>query len=283
MSLGLQRSRWDLSSLLAQSPFLKLKTLPGLHQVLKRLGISLQRGRSWIHSPDPLYENKVDFMEDCIRKGHDEDIEVVFLDELTYSIHATVSRDYAPQKKQPIAQRAIGYEKTWRIVGAMNCFSAKLTFFQRSQITVPTLIRFFKHLVKAYPEAKTIYVILDNWPVHFHPDVIDALQEQINPFEFKLPRNWQGVKPSGKYSDLKLPIQLVPLPTYASWLNPIEKLWKWLKKDLIHHHPFAQNFNQLKELVEDWLEKFSNPSNDLLSFTGLLKKDGIFSEAIFST
>ncbi|MBK9008807.1 MAG: transposase [Anaerolineae bacterium] len=30
--------------------------------------------------------------------------------------------------------------------------------------------------------------------------------------------------------------QLTPLlfPTYASWLNPIEKLWKWLKQEVLH-------------------------------------------------
>ncbi|MBK9335612.1 MAG: transposase [Lewinellaceae bacterium] len=36
---------------------------------------------------------------------------------------------------------------------------------------------------------------------------------------------------------MNLPVQLHFLPTYASWLNPIEKVWKMLKQDLVHNHP----------------------------------------------
>lgn len=280
--MGLSHCRWNLNSLLSQSEFIQLRTLPGLHQVLKRLGISLQRARSWIRSPDPEYADKLAFIQQCIKQGHQAQTEVVFMDEFTYSIHASVQADYALHGQQPKAQRAIGYEKTWRILAAMNCFSGQVSFYQRAQIKVPTLVSFLQQLVRTYPQAQTIYVILDNWPVHFHVDVIDALQRQHCPFEYHLPKLWQKAKPSGKYSNLNLPIQLVPLPTYASWLNPIEKLWKWLKKDLIHHHPFAQRFNQLKELVQEWLCKFEQPSPQLLAYSGLAKKNGIFAKPIFN-
>jgi len=30
-----------------------------------------------------------------------------------------------------------------------------------------------------------------------------------------------------------LPIQIVQLPTYASWTNPIEKLWRKLKAEMV--------------------------------------------------
>lgn len=281
LNIGRCRSRWSLQQLLDCSPFPGVNTLSGLHKVLKRLGISLQRGRSWIRSPDKEYEPKVNFIKTCIEKGHMPDVQVVFLDEFTASVHASVSRAYAPKYQQPKAQRAVGTERKTRILATINCYTGQVTHVQRSKITVPTLMRFLRQLVEEYPQ-QTIYVIQDNWPNHFHPDIIEGLQTQISPFEPHWPKSWQDLKPSGKYKRLQLPVQLVPLPTYASWLNPIEKLWKWLKKDLMHHHPFAQDFKQLKEHIEEWLNGFNQPSPELLSFTGLLKNDGIFADAIFA-
>jgi hypothetical protein len=31
-------------------------------------------------------------------------------------------------------------------------------------------------------------------------------------------------------------LQSVWLPTYAPWLNPIEKLWRWLRQDVLKMH-----------------------------------------------
>ena len=46
----------------------------------------------------------------------------------------------------------------------------------------------------------------------------------------------------GRWGGWQLPIQLVPLPTYASWCNPIEKLWRQLRQELLHLHRFADRF-----------------------------------------
>ena len=147
---------------LAQSKCIELKSLSGLHQVLKKLGISLQRARSWVHSPDPNYQAKEAYLHQCIQQGHQAGIEVCFLDEFTYSIHPILARDYAPQKQQPLAKRAIGPEKTWRIVAALNAFSGKVVYQQRAYIRVPTFVGFCQQFVKAYPYVDTLFVMVDN-------------------------------------------------------------------------------------------------------------------------
>jgi len=162
----------------------------------------------------------------------------------------------------------------------MNCFTGQVTFIQRQKTTVPSLVQLYKDVCQVYPKAETIYIIMDNWPVHFHPDILEALVAQTTPFELRLPASWKELKPKGKYAHLNLPIQIVTLPTYASWLNPIEKLWKLLKKDIIHQHSFAHHFKELVSIVERFLEKFEKPSNELLSFAGLFKQDGIFAPSI---
>jgi hypothetical protein len=69
--------------------------------------------------------------------------------------------------------------------------------------------------------------------VHCHPKVLAGLQPQTSPFWPRLPDNWppEPSRRAVRHSDslalaLALPIQLVFLPTYAPWLNPIEKLLK---------------------------------------------------------
>src|SRR5262245_2216982 len=74
-----------------------------------------------------------------------------------------------------------------------------------------------------------------------------------------------------KWGELHLPIQLVPLPTYASWLNPIEKLWRKLKQDVLHLHRLADDLPARKARVLAFLARFSDGSLDLLRYVGLTK------------
>ncbi len=59
-------------------------------------------------------------------------------------------------------------------------------------------------------------------------------------------------------------------PTYASWLNPVERLWRWLRQDVLHCHPFCDDLQQLRDLTAHWLDRFQNGSRQLLYFIGLL-------------
>src|SRR5690348_6910600 len=57
--LGESRSRWTLNTLLPHLDWLEVQTSSGLWQVLDRLGIHYKRGRTYVHSPDPAYEEKL--------------------------------------------------------------------------------------------------------------------------------------------------------------------------------------------------------------------------------
>ncbi|HID52643.1 MAG TPA: hypothetical protein EYP41_11485 [Anaerolineae bacterium] len=65
-------------------------------------------------------------------------------------------------------------------------------------------------------------------------------------------------------------IQLLCLPTYASWLNPIEKLWRWLKQDILHLHRLSDAWPELRQRVDQFLANFSHGSTELLRYVGLL-------------
>jgi transposase len=66
-----------------------------------------------------------------------------------------------------------------------------------------------------------------------------------------------------------LPIQIVPLPTYASWCNPIEKLWRKLRQELTHLHLWADDLAQLRAEIDRFLQQFAAGSPALLRYVGL--------------
>ena len=64
-------------------------------------------------------------------------------------------------------------------------------------------------------------------------------------------------------------IKPVWLPTYAPWLNPIEKLWRWLRQDVLKLHRWVADWPQVKQRVRDFLAQFAQGSQELLDYVGL--------------
>lgn len=64
-------------------------------------------------------------------------------------------------------------------------------------------------------------------------------------------------------------LQPVWLPTYAPWLNPIEKHWRWLRQDVLKLHRDVTDWNRVKQNVRDFLDQFQQGSEKLLRYIGL--------------
>lgn len=250
--------------------------------LLHRLKVRHVRAREYVHSPDKYYAEKFEYLQNTIRQ-YDADRQVLyFLDQLTVYLHPSVGYDWVkPGEVQPLCRQGYRSNRTFRLCGAVNCFTADIEVMVRSKISVSALVEFFKQLSQKH-QGKTIYIVLDNWTVHWHPDVRAALEPQHYPFTMDLPKSWQHLKARKKYRNLNLPIQLVYLPTYASWLNPIEKVWKWLKQDVIHLHRMTDDFIALKTRVLEWFTKPTHSAEQILKFIGLKAEDGIFSQAMKS-
>lgn len=268
---GQQQSRWTLEALLACCPWLDLTTLGGLSQLLLRLGIRRKRARDYLHSPDPHYAAKVAYGEQCwldVLAAPQRQL-LVYLDEFGFERQPTLASAYEQRGlQQPLARRSYHSNTVCRGLGALNRLTGQVTYVQRSHITASVLTHFYAQLAQTYPQAEVIYVVLDNWPVHAHPQLLAQLQPQRAPFTFPLPPNWPRSLPPTVASPL--PIQLIPLPTYAPWLNPIEKLWRWLRQRVLHLHRLADDWDGLKQRVLDFMAQFAHGSQPLLHYTGLL-------------
>lgn len=182
---GYRRSRWSLSLLAAVCDWLHVHAPGSVFGVLMRLRISYKQGRDYVHSPDPHYEEKRALIEQCRRQSATDPVRFPFLylDEVTYYRQPTVARDYeAVGRAQPLARRSYHANTWFRIGTTLDHFTGRVVYRQRSSFNVRYLSNFYADVVAAYPDAETIYVVLDNWPMHFHPDVLARLRPQHLPW-----------------------------------------------------------------------------------------------------
>ena len=242
---GLPRSRWRLADLRTVVPAVADYSISGLSRLLKRLGLSRQRGRLHLHSPDPAYARKVRRIAAAMRLARTapDQVTVCFGDEASVYRHPTLAHRWAAVGTEPTALLSHRSNTRHRLCGALDAVTGQVVVTSGSRTTVPHLCRFLRTLRAAYPDRRLI-LIWDTWPVHAHVDVLAQAK---------------AVK-----------IELRWLPTYAPWTNPIEKLWRWLKAEVLHHHRFADDWDGLKAAIAAFLARFASGSEDLLRYVGLL-------------
>jgi transposase len=241
-------SRWTLRGVRATFPWLKHYTLSGVWHLLRRHKLHIRSARVRQHSPDPDYLAKLEHLLSCLRDAaaHPDDVVLLFLDEMGYYRWPAEGGTWAPAAPTdaPLADRAGPNNKQWRVIGALNALSGRVDYLDAYIIGREKVSQFYRQLVAAYPQARQIYVAQDNWSIHTHPDVQAALAG--------LPQ-----------------VEPVWLPTYAPWLNPIEKLWRWLREQVLTLHRLAGDWDALRERVNAFLEQFAEESHALLQYVGL--------------
>jgi hypothetical protein len=267
------RSRWTLAMVLRACPWLRITTTGSLCRLLKRLGITYKRGRDYVHSPDPDYQAKQAAIAAAWREVQADPAHKVllFLDELTVYRQPSLANAYAAKgRDQPLARRSLRSDTVTRILAVVNAATGQVTCIRRKTINVSCFRQFWAQIVAAYP-GKEIRIVLDNWPMHYHPDVLAPLVPQTTRFAFPYSRSWKTLveQSQGRPHTGRLPIQLLPLPTYASWLNLIEKVWRKLKQERIHLHRKADQWEQLQAAVDAFLDQYAQDSPELLRYIGL--------------
>jgi transposase len=242
-------SRWTLARIQQAFAWLaRYQTLSGLWRLLRRLKLRLRRGRPRQYSPDPHYRLKEQQLLALLRQvaasgGRQV---ILFVDEHTYAHWPVAARCWAAASgPAPLAQRALPGERHRRIVGGLNGLTGQLTYRQANSIGADTFKAFLRQVRRTYPDAEAIYLVVDNWSVHFCAEVTHLLETEL---------------PS---------LHLFALPTYSPWLNPIEKLWGWLEEYLLKMHPFAGQWDTIPAKVTHFLDWFAGPSPRLLHRVGL--------------
>jgi DDE superfamily endonuclease len=245
-TFGIARTRWTLTDLGRAVPWMRDLHITTIHRLLDRFDLHYKRGRAYVHSPDLLYDTKlawIDAARDMATTNPDT-YTFLYQDEMTYYRRPTLARGYAATGEDgPRADQGWGHNTKRRVIGSLDVVTGRLFSWQRSCADHGTLIRYYQALEAQYPKAVTIFLAQDHWPVPDHPAVAAALAKT------KIPVLW--------------------LPTYAPWTNPIEKVWRKLYQEVLHLHPWRDDWTGLTSAVQIWLDGWVNGSMDLLRYVGL--------------
>jgi transposase len=193
-------------------------------------------------SPDPDDQAKVSHLLSCLEPvaADPQPIGLVFLDEMGFWRWAEAGQDWMIAAPVPVTRMACaGTNRQWRSIGALNAFSGQLDYLDNYIVGRKVVAPMYPKLDSVYDRLERLYGVQDNWSIHKHTDVQMVLKQ--------LPR-----------------LEVVWLPTSAHWLNPIEKLWRWLRQDVLRLHPWAADWNQLLGHLRSFLNQFAHRSSALL-------------------
>jgi len=250
--------RWNLIVVRQTFAWLADYTLSGVWRVLQTLEIEWQRGYVRLWSPDPAYVSKVRRIKNVLKQAASDPkhIAALFLDEMSYHRWPSASPDWIARADGfPRAEHG-GHDNNqqWRVIGALNACTGQVSYLQGYIVGRQQVSAFYRQLAEQYARFDKVYVIEDNWNIHTHDDVQATLKH--------LPH-----------------LEIVWLPTYASWLNPIEKLWRWTRQTVLHRHRLSDRWDELKQRVASFFDQFQDGSQELLRYVGLLG-DGKFAKAL---
>lgn len=226
MAYGGKRTTWTLRSIKEYLLSTYDVCLSTIHYALRQHALHLKRSAHRQRSPDPEYRKKVRNIEQCkaqVLKEADK-FAMVAMDELSLHRLPTLARTYAARGSDPPKQGQGTTDCTRTIFGAVNYFTGQCHFRQTYNGAAQYLVCFLKQLLEEYP-TRHLFLVMDNWPVH------------------------KGEKAQVFFQTHKERLTIVPLPTYAPFLNPQEKVWKTLRSHVSHNHPYT--------LMSEVLERFT--------------------------
>jgi hypothetical protein len=243
---GPEPCRWTVRTLRVSGDWLSEYTGSGVWRVLQTCGLPLRASCARRFSPEPDYRRKVQRLHRCLRAAarHPQEVVALFLAEFSYYRWPEVAPTWGAEAA--VAQRTDNTQH-WRTIGCLNARTGQVNFLDGYIVGRRQVSQFYGQIAHGYPKAELRYVIQDNWNIPTHPEVLAALAA------------WPRLKP-------------VWLPTYAPWLNPIEKLWRWVRQDVLKMHRGVEDWPRVNQWGRDFLTQFAHGSQDLLHYVGLRGK-----------
>lgn len=198
-SQGVPLTRWSLRRLaahLAETEGIEVSP-PYLGQILKEAGMSFLRTRSWKASPDPDFEAKATRVIALVKRPPKGSAVIAFDQMGPISLRPTHGSGWArrgrPERHRATFNRRHGVRYGF---GAYDVGADRLRLRLRPRRRGSDGLAFMRQIRLCYPRRVRIYWIQDNLSANWTPAIR----------EFAAVNN----------------IELVPTPTYASYLNPIE-------------------------------------------------------------
>ena len=154
----------------------------------------------------------------------------VFEDEVDIHLNPKIGLDWMGLRQQKDVMTPGQNQKRY-LAGSLDSRTGRLLWVEGDRKTSSLFLRLLDKLVQAYPQAKVIHVVLDNYRIHKSEIVTAALAGYLR----------------GR-------IELHFLPPYSPDHNRIERLWQDLHASVTRNH-MCPNMNSLMNEVRYYLRK----------------------------
>lgn len=204
-----------------QTAFRVAYTVPGMRSWLQRHGFSYKKP-----ALVPGKANKEQQQEwlseyEKLRKALPEDETICFTD----GVHPThnVQPAYGWIKKGVRKEIPANTGRSrLNLSGAVDVITHNILIQEDQTLNAKSTIRFFRKIEEAYPCKHKIHIFCDNAPYYRNKDVRQYLETSKIILHF--------------------------LPPYSPNLNPIERLWKWMKERVIYN-TYYEHFEEFRAAI----------------------------------
>jgi putative transposase len=207
-----------------------------VHRYFKLFGIQPHRIRSFKLSTDPFFIEKV------------RDIVGLYLNPPEHAMVLCVdekSQVQALERSQPVLPMGLGYVEgvthnyfrhgTTTLFAALDIANGTVLAQCKARHRHQEFLSFLRHIEAAVPQDLDVHLVMDNYATHKHPKV----------------RAWLAKRPRfhAHYT-----------PTYASWLNQVERWFGIITQRAIKRGSF-RSVKELIARIENFIERYNaNPA-----------------------
>lgn len=157
--------------------------------------------------------------------------QIFFQDESTFYQSGTSHRKWARKGSHP-SLKIYGTRSKKNVFGFINPLTGASHFLYIKRLNSECFIDALKLLLREYEDSRRLYVVIDNAPAH--------KSKKVRKFE-------------ELHSDR---LKLIRLPPYSPDLNPIELVWREVKKDVVYN-TFYRYYQDFEEALTNKFRTFS--------------------------
>ncbi len=234
---GVPLTRWSLDRLSAYLAELGVLISPiHLWRLLAEVGLSFQRTRSWKASPDPDYEAKAARVLELYNAAP-FDGPVISFDQMgPISLKPIQGASWRPRKLSERLRATYNRRHGIRyIFGALDVHRDRLYARMRPRRAGSDVLGFMRTIRMVYPARQKLYWIQDNLSANWTPDI-------------------------RAFADANR-IELVPTPTYASYLNRIESHFRPIQEFVFNNTDYP-NWDTAQRAVANYITHRNGADRD---------------------
>lgn len=214
-----------------------------ISQLLKNMGFSFQKAKFVSDHLDEKAREKwlTETWPEILALAKKKNAHILFGDEASFPQWGSLSYSWSRKGKQPIIKTS-GKRKGYKVFGLIDYFTGR--FFYKcleSRFNSESYVQFIKELMSK--TRKHIILIQDGAKYH-----TSAMTKKY-------------------FAQKQQRLTVYDLPSYSPDYNPIEKLWKKVKKEGTHLHYFP-TFQDLVNKVNEALLFFKDTAKEILSLFG---------------